>query len=239
MNWYDKTAVKIRPDERYTRKQLVTMLREDSPGLNQGSYQWAVGGMLKSGHIIRTGFNEYKAEEKNGLQVYDPSYSEAASELLMKLDAGFPDVGFTVFETVLLNEFLNHLIARNTIFIQAEKDVSLFIFRFLQEEGLKNIMYKPSKQEFSLYWTDGCVVVEDMISEAPFCTGSPHVITLEKMLVDIYCDKLLRSIYNSAEYPEVVKQAVNHYKVEKTKMLRYAGRRNKAAEIREIMTYPD
>ena len=56
------------------------------------------------------------------------------------------------------------------------------------------------------------------------------------MLVDMYCDKLIRSTYSKAEYPFVVEQAVKTYKVEKNKMFRYAGRRNKAAEIKKILS---
>lgn len=39
-----------------------------------------------------------------------------------------------------------------------------------------------------------------MISEAPIRKDNPHMITLEKMLVDIYADKLISSTFNKAEY---------------------------------------
>ena len=105
MPWYDKTTQSMKPNRKYTRQQLISMLREDAPSLNDGSYQWAVGGMLKSGEIIRTGFDEYKVTEGNELSVYRPVYSEFSTELLNKAAEKYPYVGFTVFETVLLNEF--------------------------------------------------------------------------------------------------------------------------------------
>ena len=74
-----------------------------------------------------------------------------------------------------------------------------------------------------------------MVSEAPIASSNPHVITIEKMLVDMYCDKLIQSTYSKAEFPTVLEQVIKTYKVEKPKMLRYAGRRNKAAEIRKIL----
>ena len=40
-------------------------------------------------------------------------------------------VSFVVFESVLLNEFLNHQIAQNTIYIQVERDLSSYIFNVL------------------------------------------------------------------------------------------------------------
>lgn len=107
---------------------------------------------------------------------------------------------FTVFETVLLNEFLNHLIAQNTIFIQVEKESSIYVFRFLQEHGVQNVMYKPDKNHFDLYWSKDCVVVTDMISEAPIRTDQPHAVMLEKMLVDMLADKLIAASFSKAQF---------------------------------------
>lgn len=235
MQWYDKTANNMKTDTKYSRQQLISLLREDTPSLNDGSYQWAVGGMLKSGEIIRTGYDEYMVAVGNSLPEYLPTYTSFASALSKKIADKFPYIGFTVFETVLMNDFLNHLIAQNTIFIQADKEASAFVFRFLQNEDIGNVMYKPSRKDFNLYWAADSVIITDIVSEAPIASNNPHVITIEKMLVDMYCDKLIQSTYSKAEYPSVVEQATRTYKVEKTKMVRYAGRRNKAAEIKKIL----
>ena len=64
-------------------------------------------------------------------------------------------------------------------------------------------------------------------------------ITIEKMLVDMYCDKLIQCTYSKAEYPSVLERVIKTYKVERPKMLRYAGRRNRAAEIKKLMEESD
>ena len=74
-----------------------------------------------------------------------------------------------------------------------------------------------------------------MISESPLRSDNPHNICIEKMLVDMYCDKLISGIYNKAEFASVTGQALRRYRVEKTKLLRYARRRNKEAEIAKIL----
>ena len=53
-------------------------------------------------------------------------------------------------------------------------------------------MLKPAKKVFDLYWAKDTIVVTDLVSEAPIQMSDPHKITMEKMLVDIYCDKLIR-----------------------------------------------
>ncbi len=235
MQWFDKTVQKMKPYTRYTRQEIISLLRIDDPSLHEGSYHWAIGGMLKSGKIIRNGFDEYMLPEGNMLPEYIPSYSSFSNFLMEKISDKYPYVGFTVFETVLMNDFLNHLIARNTVFIQVDKDVSAIIFRFLQEENVRSVLYKPSQKDFNLYWIDNCVVVSDIVSEAPISIREPHVITIEKMLVDIYCDKLIKNTYSTAEYPSIMEQAMEYYKVDKTRMLRYARRRNKATQIEQII----
>lgn len=235
MQWYGKTAKNLKTGTKYSRQQLISLLREDTPLLKDGSYQWAIGGMLNSGEIIRTSFDEYMVAAGKSLPEYLPTYTQLASDLLERVAAKFPYIGFTVFETVLMNDFLNHLIAQNTIFLQVEKEASAFVFRFLQDEGTENVMYKPTKKDFNLYWTTDSVIITDMVSEAPIASNNPHVITIEKMLVDMYCDKRIQSTYSKAEYPSVLEQVIKTYKVEKNKMFRYAGRRNKATEIKKIL----
>lgn len=52
-----------------------------------------------------------------------------------KISKKFPYISFTVFETVLMNNFLNHLIAQNTIFLQVERESSIYIFYVWREPG--------------------------------------------------------------------------------------------------------
>ena len=91
-----------------------------------------------------------------------PIYSDTAEGLIRLISEKYPYVQFTAFETVLMNEFLNHLIAQNTVFIQVEKESGIYVFLFLQEQGIQNVMYKPGKKDFNLYWSKDCVIVTDI-----------------------------------------------------------------------------
>lgn len=166
---------------------------------------------------------------------YRPIYSDRAMQLIDILSQAYPHVSFTVFETTLMNEFLNHLVAQNTVFIQAEKESSIFLFRFLQEQGYTSLLYKPSGKDFSLYWSKDCIVVTDLISEAPVLEGEPHSICLEKLLVDMYADKLISTTYSKAEFTKVLHLARSQYQVNTAKMLRYARRRNKEDDLANIL----
>ena len=225
----------MKKDKVYSRKQMISLLREISPEYSSGSYQWKLGEMLKSGKIIKTGYDQYMVSAEKTRPVYLPDYSELAATMMTQIAKKYPYIAFTVFETVLMNEFLNHLVAQNTVFLQTEKDIASFVFRFLQEEGYGNVMLKPTKNDFDLYWAKDTIVITDLVSEAPMQASDPHKITMEKMLVDIYCDKLIRGTFSRAEYPSIAAQAFAKYRIDRTRMLRYARRRNKEKEIAHIL----
>ncbi|MBQ8996208.1 MAG: hypothetical protein IJ091_10380 [Oscillospiraceae bacterium] len=231
MTWYEPTAQALEVGRTFTRSDLKALLARAHPELNSNSFQWAIGGMLKSGMLVRVGYDAYLRADGKPLCVYSPDYSERASELICNVADRFPHVQFTVFETALLNEFLNHLIAQNTIFLQVEKDAAIFVFRYLQEGGRRDVLFKPSRKEFSLYWEKDSVIVTNLISEAPVPKDTPHQICLKKMLVDLYCDKQISTTYSKAEYRSLIAQATAQYTVDRTRLLRYARRRNKEAEI--------
>ena len=180
--------------------------------------------------------NNQRALRRRGTRSeYRPIYSDRARQLIEILSQAFPHISFTVFETTLMNEFLNHLVAQNTVFIQAEKESSIFLFRFLQEQGFHDLLYRPSGKDFSLYWVKNCIVVSGLISEAPILADAPHSICLEKLLVDMYTDKLISTTYSKAEFPDVLQLALSQYQVDKAKMLRYARRRNRREEFTQLL----
>ena len=58
---------------------------------------------------------------------------------------------------------------------------------------------------------------------------------IEKLLVDMYCDKQIQMCYSEAEYPDVVETAYERYRINTSRLLRYAGRHNNAKEISRFL----
>ena len=235
MQWYEQIENLLKCGETYSHKELTDELRKMNPDLSDSTYHWAISNLVREGRIIRLGYDAYAGPDSSNKKEYRPRYSELALGLINQISEKYPFLAFTVFETVMMNDFLNHLIAQNTVFIQAEKESSIFVFRFLQENGYQNVMYKPGKNDFDLYWSKDGIVVTDLISEAPLRTGEPHTIMLEKMLVDMVADKLIRYTYSKAELPDVFAQAQNYYYLDNVRLLRYARRRNREKEMKQYL----
>ena len=231
MQWYEKVPGRMTRGQLYSHKALVSFLHQERPELSKSGYHWAIDKLIQSGTIERRGYGEYSIADENRHRVYSPVYSEEAVKIMGELSEKYPHVTFTVFETILLNSFLNHLIGQNTVFLQVERDSSVYVFRYLQEQGYTDLLYKPGVNEFHLYWQRGMIVVTDLISEAPVRNDEPHSIMLEKMLVDMCADKLIASTFSKAELPAVFEQAAERYIIDCPRMIRYARRRNKESEI--------
>ncbi|MBQ7433476.1 MAG: hypothetical protein IJV50_08500 [Lachnospiraceae bacterium] len=229
--WYEYAINDLQHGQIYRRADIVSILKKENNGLSENSYIWAVGNLVKLGLLQHEGRNRYSLSDGKQKDVYSPLYSETTKVIRDKVNNKYPLIGFTMFESALLNEFLNHQIARNTIFIQVERDVGAFVFDFLRGDMEGMVMYRPSRKEYSRYWQPGSVVVLDWTSEAPLFSDCPHDITIEKMLVDIFCDKTIQLTYSKAEYKTVVDTAYERYRVDTVRLLRYARRRNKENEI--------
>ena len=231
MKWFEDAAKLLQPGVIYPRSEMVRILKQVYPYVSDNSYHWGVNGLLQEGLITKVGYDQYMLPTGEERAHYVPGYSDLSHELMEKIIRRFPAVAFVIFETVLMNEFLNHLVAQNTVFIQVEKDASALIFRFLQEEGYHGIMYKPTRKEFGLYWVRDGILITDLVTEAPLTAGKPHEICIEKLLVDMFCDRRIGWTYSKDEYKDVVERAAKKYLIDKVRLLRYARRRGKENEI--------
>lgn len=77
------------------------------------------------------------------------------------------------------------------------------------------------------------LVIKKLITEAPKGTDEFWHTDLEKMLVDIVSDKLLRSCVNQGEYKTIFTQAFKDFYIDESQLFRYARRRNAKAKVLE------
>ena len=128
MQWFNEVVVYMDKKKTYSRKEIIQCLKMIRPDLSKNTYQWAINSMIQNKSLMKQGYDSYTLSSDYEKKEYIPDYSDASKKLIEIIAKSFPYVRFTVFETVLMNDFLNHLIAQNTIFIQIEKNSSIFVF---------------------------------------------------------------------------------------------------------------
>ena len=120
MKWYETTADALQHGKTYTHGELLALLKENYPYVSANSYQWALQDLLKSGKILKTGYNQYQIPGDESKAAYIPCYSELARELIHKIAEKYPDIRFVLIEAALINEFLDFPISMNVLIIQVE-----------------------------------------------------------------------------------------------------------------------
>ena len=101
--------------------------------------------------------------------------------------------------------------------------VLMIDFRILMEE------YVSEENE--------AIIVKPMISRTPIQEiDKIPVATLEKILVDLFCDTVILLAYKGNEMVHIYSHALKNYVVNFSKLFTYAGRRKREKQLREFMT---
>lgn len=232
--WETKLLSAVPESQVFTRQALYNLFKENNKDLSYNSVGWIIDEGLKSNLLFKVGSDSY-SRKKETRSTYSPRYSEFSKELLSKMEERFPELGYTLFETLLLNEFVNHLYAHNILVLQVEKDLCPFTFDFLNELFPGKVLYNLSSDNLGRYQSDNCIILENRISEAPFDKEHPHFITMEKLLVDTVSDKAIKELIPTSEVSNIYENAKLIYKSDLTKIKRYAKRRNAWTKVEALL----
>ena len=193
--------------EPFDRQELFRVLEEQYKGLSLASYKLKMQRLLESGENARVGRNYER----------------------------HPFLEYRIFELVQMNEFLNHQIAHNAVFVFVEADLGDFVFETLKEKYPGKVLLNPSVKEYHLYWQDDLIIVGKLLTEAPKGKKAVWHTCLEKMLVDMTAEKVIKTAFSEAEYPGVLEQAFQKYIIDESQMFRYAKRRHIKDDILKII----
>jgi len=218
----------------FSVEDVVTYLRNKGVEVSNSTIRKEIDHKLKDNSIIRIGRSRYiiNSEKK---EKYTPSYSRESNKIINAISKTYPLVEFTVFESKQLNEFLNHQIAHNTVFISVEKDLQGHIFNLLKDKYFGKVLLNPSKEEYFKYWTDNTIVVNRLVTEYPSNKERKYQLKMEKMLVDIFANKIEAESFNKEELKSIYSEAINKYVIDRSSLLRYARRRNVESKVKALL----
>lgn len=222
-------------DESFTKQQFSSKVREVNAGYSGSSVSWLLSELKREQKIASVGHGVYiRVKEENRKSEYSYDHLEAYLEIEQAVSREFPLVEFQMWEMYQMNEFVNHLFGKNTIFVEVENLCEAPVFEMLHER-FPDVLFCPDKD---MYYrqrgNEDTVVVQKLVSEAPKpVTG--HSAPLEKLLVDLFSKKLTGKLISRSEYQGIYEDAFSRYSIDETKMFRYARRRHLEAEIKTFL----
>lgn len=222
----DKLKSHFKSAKSFETKDIVAFYKRNEAGIKQTAINWRVYSLVQMGLLNRIGRGKFIiGEGKN----FIPEILPKMKAINNKLKKEFPYLKICIWNTSTLNEFMVHQPGRFYLLIEVEKEATQSIFYFLKEAKYSVFIdptsdllqkYLPSEKE--------SLIVKSLVSEAPIQNVKGiNTASLEKMLVDVFCDDVIFSVQQGNEMRTLFKEALNKYSVNENRMLRYADRRRK------------
>ncbi|TVQ65166.1 MAG: hypothetical protein EA360_10450 [Balneolaceae bacterium] len=218
----------------FTKSDLIEFYTDLTSDISQSLIDWRVLSLSKKGILERIGHGIYTfGKEKK----FKPYLQDAHKKLFKDLDEKLPYAEKCIWRTSILNQFMIHQPGHFMTIIEIDREAKESAFYFLKDRGLEVFL----EMDIDFIWRYSSidketVIVKALITEAPLqSVEEVQTVTLEKVLVDLFCDTDLFTTYQGTERSTIFKEAFIKYTININKLLRYAGRRGKRGDIREYL----
>ena len=213
---------------------LFKFYQSEKPDIKKTTVNWRIYELVQNGTLKRIGRGKFAI----GSSIeYVPEILEVEKRINSVILHEFPFIQYCVWYTSKLNEFLQHQTFFQWAILEVEKEVLDSVYHVVKDQFAKTYK-KPSREVVKdvLASQKNSVVIKTLVSEAPLQkVQNIPTSSLEKMLVDVYCDKSLFYYVQGGELVHIYRNAFDKYTINKSKLLRYAARRQRKLEIDEFL----
>lgn len=221
--------------ESFSRDELFAFYRQIEPELKENTFRWRIY-LLKTKKIISTISRGLLTLTYKPL--FEPETGETERKIYAKIEKQFPALKQCIWSTKAVNEFMLHIPGKFITILQVEKEALEPVYEFLKEQNFRNVFIQPGEKEIEryIYETDTAIILQTLISKSPTQkVKTISTITIEKMIVDLYCDKKLFSAFQGSEFVLIINNAYSRYSIDFTKLFGYAKRRRKESYLKEFL----
>lgn len=222
--------------ESFSRVELFDFYRQFEPDLKETTFRWRIY-HLKDKKIITA--------IKKGLftfsfkPIFKPEISEVEKKISGKIEKQFDQLKYCIWSTKITHEFMLHIPGKIITILQVEKDALEPVYSFLREEKIRNIFIEPEDKQIEryIYEYENAIVLQSLVSKSPTQkVKKVSTTTLEKLIVDLYCDKKLFAAFQGSELVYMLNNAYNRYSINYTKLFNYSKRRRKETEMMKFFS---
>jgi hypothetical protein len=219
----------------FSREELYNFYKQFEPGLNEHTFEWRIHSLKKKNIIKPLQKGIYTISSR---PLFIPGISKNIQKISHRIKSNFTGVTYNLWETRWLMEFTRHQAAVQMIILEADKDIIESIFYLLKDKGFKNVFLRPDRNSMEKYITEEyeSILVKPMTSRSPIQEiNKIPVATLEKILVDLFCDTVIFYPYGGVELVNIYSHAFESYAINFSKLFTYARRRRREAQIKKFI----
>lgn len=221
----------------FTRSSFRETVRAYEPSCTDTSIDWTLHSLRRQGVLASAGAGKYYIVRQDGAarRQYDYPHSEEYLALERRIQESYPLAGYQMWELIQMNDFVNHQIAKNVIFVEVDRMLVDAVYEMVHEHYPYAMLQPDETTFYRQRGPETDIVVQRLVSEAP-APGEHHSCTIEKILVDLQSRKLVGRIIERSEYPRIYEDVFRKYAIDETRMFRYARRRNLYDTLVEYIT---
>lgn len=215
---------------KFSTSEIAAFYRTKEPELKKTTINWRIYSLVQEGVLTRIGRGKFTIGAE---RPYYPELTNKQISIFKKLKSEFPFISICVWGTSIINEFMRHQPGRFYQLIEVEKDGMESLFYFLKDKNM-SVYMNPSPELINRYLIDEHEpwIIKSLVSESPTQQiKGVTTVTIEKMLVDIFCDPVIFNAQQGSEMDHIFKESIEKYTINENKMLRYASRRKKKFEL--------
>jgi len=217
--------------ETFDVAEIFLFYSEQNPNVSQTTVNWRIHNLVQSGVIQRVGRGVYRLGKSN---LFKMDLSPQLKKIARSIKKEFPYTNFCVWELAVVNFFSHNLINFNLLFVDVERDAVDAVYYKLKEIQKNVVNIRKTYDDISDL--AGNVCIRPLVSHAPLQTQEQiQIATLEKILVDLATDKEFFP-FQGNEIFTIYESAFEKYTINESSMLRYAARKEKKENIKEIIS---
>lgn len=231
----EQLKLKFKEEKFFKRESLLNFYRQFDPDLKESTFRWRIH-QLKAKKIITPITQDLFTL---GIKPdFKPGISEFERKVANLIEKQFHGLKYCIWSTKSVNEFMLHLPGSFITILQVEKDAMEPVYDYLKSNNKGMVYFQPDEKEIDRYIFEAKlpIILQSLISKTPTQkVGKIATITIEKMIVDLFCEKYLFVAYQGSELVHIINNAYERYTVNFTTLLHYARRRGKEVDIKHFL----
>lgn len=221
----------------FERDELSDFLKQFDPKMTETSLSWRIHDLLNKDIIKSIKRGVYCISNK---KKYVPDVSEKLVKLSRIVGREFDNLDYCLWSTEWFNDFTRHQLGTFFYLLEVERDYVEEVFHAYSELKLYRVYLDPNEDIMERYVeSEISIVIKTLISRSPKqkvsvklkSKGVIQVPTLEKMLVDVFCDSVIFYTFQGSEMKTLFENALKRYHINFSSLFNYARRRKKESQL--------
>ena len=204
----------IKNKETISRDELYNLADKCYGGISKSYFYRIISELMKQGILTKLDSHTYST--KTGASF---SYI-LTDENIDSIIKGYGD--YTLWDTNIINKWMNHLLNNVITFVGVDKDLMFLVAEDLKNAGYSHVLVNPSVTEFYKYSGRYTIVIKPLVKSL---IEKDHHISIERLIVELYSNKITKSLYSDNELTSMLNEIFKTYNVNLNKVYHIAKRK--------------